>query len=178
MCVRYRELPNTQRFEAWFFSLSINIQCERFASLGVVSILSLSFSSAFFTIARHLRVSVSDLALVSLSLCLLHSHSHFFASSFSRTHSFWQLIFASDKIFAILTNICWENTGLVHRKIICLRPPRLETKNSANLGKWYRQELFRFSLNMRQLNPEETIRGGMRRTRRIRIAITLLARFR
>lgn len=86
--MRYRELPNTQRFEAWFFSLSINIQCERFASLGVVSILSLSFSSAFFTIARHLRVSVSDLALVSLSLCLLHSHSHFFASSFSRTHSF------------------------------------------------------------------------------------------
>lgn len=72
--MRYRELPNTQRFEAWFFSLSINIQCERFASLDVVSIVSLSLSSVFATAAYYLCISISDLALVSLSLFLLHSH--------------------------------------------------------------------------------------------------------
>lgn len=58
---------------------------------------------------RSSRVSVFDLALVSHSLTLSHSHSHFFspffALSFSLARSLSQYIFASDQVFTILTNI-------------------------------------------------------------------------
>lgn len=93
MCVRYRELPNTQRFEAWLFSLSINIQCKRFASLGVVSILSLiSLFRIFYRRSSPTRIRFRSHVRFSRSLSIAFSlhHSHF--SLFFRTlflsHSF------------------------------------------------------------------------------------------
>lgn len=102
--MRYRELPNTQRFEAWLFSLSINIQYERFASFGIVSILSLSFSSAFslpplvtyaypfpisrvcFSLSRSRSFFQTLTLIFSLSLSLVHSDTFSHRIRYSYKH--------------------------------------------------------------------------------------------
>lgn len=111
--MRYRELPNTQRFEAWLFSLSINIQCERFASLDVVSILSLSLSSVVSTAAPHLSTRIRFRCRASLflshSLTPSLSFSLFLSLSLTYSNNTFSL-----ETFAEKTRIAFAEILLVH----------------------------------------------------------------
>lgn len=138
----------------------------------LLPLVTFSISRLFLSHSHRMHHSHFSLLIShSLSLSLVHSDNTFLRqlrySRFLRT-------FITEITF--VRNSSQRKRVLLDETLFARVHLDWKPEIPLNLGRRYR--LLRFSLDLRQSNPEEKIRSGSRRTRRIRIAITLLARFR